>query len=942
MAGCKKAKSPGGQAGINYFFIIMKNLRITFLIICAVLPLLQARAAVPAKKQHVNIVMSLHSHPRVAFGVQTLAAALKAAGYEVSTLQQNTLPAGLTIAVATTGQPLTTRANQAWHLPLKKIAFHKEGFTISSSAQNNILVTGLDNSGALYGCLEMADQVKASGMLPKQISLTDHPEMVLRGACIGLQKSTYLPGRTVYEYPYTPETFPWFYDKALWIKYLDQMVENRMNSLYLWNGHPFASLVKLKDYPYAVEVDDATFKKNEEMFRFLTTEANKRGIWVIQAFYNIIVSKPFAEKNHLKTQDRNRPIIPIIADYTRKSIAAFVQKYPNVGLLITLGEAMEGVGNDDVNWFTKTIIPGVKDGLKALGQTEEPPIVLRAHDTDAPTDMKYALPLYKNLYTMAKYNGEALTTYTPRGPWADLHKTLSHLGSVQIENVHIMANLEPFRYGSANFIQKCVQAMHNTYEANGLHIYPQASYWDWPYSADNVNPRLLQMDRDWIWYKEWSRYAWNSRRDSVAEAAYWARQVAEKYGCDTRHGGDIMEAYNQSGEIAPKLLRRYGITDGNRQTLTLGMFVSQLVNPERYGLYPLLYNSEAPEGEMVTEYAEKEAKHEAHIGETPVKVAAGVVAEGKAAVEAIEKASPSVKTNRAEFERLKNDMYCYNALANFYAEKVQAALLVLKYKYSNKVADLQEAVPHLQKSVTWFKQLADLTGKTYLYANSMQTSQRKIPIGGNDGKNKTWAELLPQYQLELQKFSKNVDSLKRHEGEPPAEVKVKALQPVQVSVNQTNNNYPVKEQQKVFTDSAMIITDLDPVLRDLQGIPFSKARQINEGTTLTFTTNQPVKLLVGFFNKKAPEDLPEPQLEVDASANDYGQAEIKLANSVMVTNMGPVNVHAYTFAAGTHTLTLGKGACLILGFTGGNTNIPVYDAGLNKAGTNRKLDALFN
>ena len=31
------------------------------------------------------------------------------------------------------------------------------------------------------------------------------------------------------------------------------LVENRMNSLYLWNGHPFASLVKLEEYPFAVE-----------------------------------------------------------------------------------------------------------------------------------------------------------------------------------------------------------------------------------------------------------------------------------------------------------------------------------------------------------------------------------------------------------------------------------------------------------------------------------------------------------------------------------------------------------------------------------------------------------------------------------------------------------------------------------------------------------------
>ena len=347
-----------------------------------------------------------------------------------------------------------------------------------------------------------------------------------------------------------------------------------MNSLYLWSGHPFASLVKLKDYPYAVEVDEPTFKKNEEMFRFLTKEADKRGIWIIQMCYNIIVSKPFAEKNHLKTQDRERPIIPIIADYTRKSIAAFVEKYPNVGLGVTLGEAIEGVGQDDIDWFTKTIIPGVKDGMKALGKTEEPPLVLRAHDTDAPSVIKASRSLYHNLYTMAKYNGEALTTYTPHGSWAELHRTLSCMGTVQIENVHVLANLEPFRYGSADFIQKCVKAMHSVYEANGLHIYPQASFWDWPYTADSASSRVLEIDRDWIWYKEWSRYAWNCHWDRQQEVSYWLHQLGDKYGLAAEQGGDLLEAYEQMGEIAPKLLRRFGITDGNRQTLTLGMLMT--------------------------------------------------------------------------------------------------------------------------------------------------------------------------------------------------------------------------------------------------------------------------------------------------------------------------------------------------------------------------------
>ena len=443
-------------------------------------------------------------------------------------------------------------------------ALPKEGYSIATEGLLTT-VTGNDPSGVIYGTVDITDRFLHEGKLDLPEGRTeDAPEMVLRGTCIGVQKTFILPGRHVYEYPYTPENFPWFYDKERWVEYLDMLVDNRMNSLYLWNGHPFASLVKLPDYPFAVEVDDATFEKNKEMYRFLTEEADKRGIFVIQKFYNILVSKPFAEHYGIKTQDRNRPITPLLSDYTRKSIAAFVENYPNVGLLVCLGEAMDTY-EDDVEWFTKTIIPGVKDGLKALGRTDEPPILVRAHDTNCKMVMDAALPLYKNLYTMHKYNGESLTTYEPRGPWAKIHQDLSALGSTHIENVHVLANLEPFRWSSPDFVEKTVQAMHDVHGANALHLFPQASYWEYPYTADKLpdGSREEQLYRDWAWYKLWGRYAWNCRRDRQQEVAYWNREFARFYGMDDSQGALIREAYEQSGEIAPKLLRRFGITEGN-------------------------------------------------------------------------------------------------------------------------------------------------------------------------------------------------------------------------------------------------------------------------------------------------------------------------------------------------------------------------------------------
>ena len=818
----------------------------------------------------------------------------------------------------------------------------KEKFNISTG-KNSTAIRGNDETGILYACLELANRINATKSIPG-IHFTDAPEMVLRGQCIGLQKSTYLPGRNVYEYPYTPETFPWFYDKKLWLQVLDSMLENRMNSLYLWNGHPFASLVKLKDYSYAVEVDDATFKKNEEMYRFITTEADKRGIWVIQMFYNIIVSKPFAEHHKIKTQERERRIIPLIADYTRKSIAAFVEKYPNVGLMVCLGEAMEGVGNDDIEWFTKTIIPGVQDGLKALGKTNEPPIVLRAHDADAPSVMKAALPLYRNLYTEAKFNGEALTYARPRGTWAELHQKLSSLGSVQIENVHILANLEPFRYGSPDFIQQSVIGMHEVMGGNGLHLYPQASYWDWPYSADSVKgKRLLQIERDWIWYKAWSRYAWKAKRNRDEEIIYWSTLLANKFGCSVDDGKKILKAYEETGEIAPKLLRRFGITDGNRQTLTLGMLMTQLINPYRYGLFTLLYDGESPEGEMLIQYADKESSGEKHVGETPVQIFSEVRSHGDIAVKAIEAITARVTKNKDEFQRIKIDVYAYRALALHFAEKAAAALHILNYKYSDDIHDLEKAIPLLQQSVQHYKELAHLTKETYLYANSMQTQQRKIPMRGVDATYKHWTEMVPVFETELNTFKLKIDSLKRNTSVVGKQVT--AFQPANVKLDE--KTFAIETGSSPFTDTSLVINNFAPELKGLKAVQLSFKQQQRSGTTINFTTDRPVKILVGFFKTQRAAFttdtifLKEPELETNASADDYGQAEIKISNAVAMDGMPQVNIHVYNFKAGNHQLKLGKGVCLILGFIDGQQVIPVYDAMLMSDPKNKNIDWLF-
>ncbi|HLP75708.1 MAG TPA: hypothetical protein VK327_02210, partial [Candidatus Paceibacterota bacterium] len=591
-----------------------------------------------------------------------------------------------------------------------------------------------------------------------EMDFSDQPAMTLRGVCVGMQMTCILPGRKVYEYPCTPELFPWFYDKGLWTEYLDFLAANRMNTLYLWSGHPFASLVKLKDYPDAIEVPPDVFNKNVGMFRWLATECDRRGIWLVQMFYNIFLPKPLAEKHGVSTQ--LAAPTALAADYTRKSIAEFVKQYPNVGLMVCLGEALQGTENQ-INWATSTILPGVLDGMKAAGLKGQPPIVFRTHAMNPEAVIPACFQVYSNLFTETKYNGESLTTHEPRGKGRATHLAMAKLGP-HLANIHILSNLEPFRYGATEFIRKSVLASRDRLGASGIHLYP-LSYWNWPYSPDKVDPPLKQWNRDWIWFEAWARYAWNPDVNTNEDRAFWIGRLAGFYGCDTTAAGKILDAYNAAGEVAPMLIRRFGITEGNRQTLSLGMTLDQLVNPMKYGAISELWESQSPPGERLDEFMRKEKSKEPHVGETPESVIQSVCESATRAQGDLAAVESKVTRNRDEFERLFNDTACLTDLSIYYATKVRAAEAVLAEGVAGTGSDKRSAEEWMRMSVDMFKCLATRADDSYRFANSMQTAHRKIPFAGavnGRGTNYLWSQVLPLYEQELKDFQTAVENIK--------------------------------------------------------------------------------------------------------------------------------------------------------------------------------------
>jgi hypothetical protein len=879
-----------------------------------------------------RVIAAADATPRELYGAQRLRAVVE------------NLPGNESIYVAQRADRLLSR----WDGQLPQFWPGAQEAYVLRRFGNSIVVAGVDASGTLYGALELASRIHAEGQLPEQLDFEDHPALKLRGVALGMQKPEITYDGAEYDYPYTPENFPFFYDKTWWAHYLDLLVSERFNTLYLWNGHPFTSLLRLPKYPEAQELPTAQLEQNIALFQWLTAEADKRGIWIIQGFYNIHLSHAFA-RAHQVPYHLSAPT-PLSSAYTRYCISEFIRNYPHVGIFMTLGEAMGPHYGPE--WLTQTIIPGVKDGLAELARQEghpvaEPPIIVRSHATDIDKVMAQAAPLYADIDTMSKWNGESLTWTNIRGPVLQGFEKLVASSKVTIANIHLLSNLEPFRWGDPDYIRETVLHFERI-GIGGLHLYP-LRYWDWPYSADNTHPLLQQTDRDWIWYEAWARYAWNPHRDPKKERAYWTARFAEHFtaaASDPRApltdppllppdaadigeplgpsltpeqmqtGEHLLNAYELSGVCSPTLLPRIAITEGNREVFSLGMTMPQLIDAKRFSPAETLWTGDAPDGERLNEYVANEVRHLPQHGETPIDVADAMAASSTKAIDEAIAAQAGVTRDRDEYVRIVNDLRAIHALMLFYQAKTKAAEQVMLFGYDRDFSHLATAEMLLARSVDDFRDLTTLTNNAYRDAAAMHTSQRRIPVTGGPS-TEHFRDLLPVYERELAVYRERLQQLRNGHGETAAGATPTRLPQVAFTLAPgVGETFNVVNGQPIFAGAPEpTIASALPQIAGLTGIRGDR----QQSAPLNFTLAAPALVLVGFLNAPGTGSS-----DVSAATEQWNLA---LPDAFSLAGSGrSVSVWAKSLPAGQNQLDLGKGDWVVVGLVPENTTISLQAA----------------
>lgn len=607
---------------------------------------------------------------------------------------------------------------------------HPEAFRLERSDEVTQVMAG-GPAGVFYGVQET--------LLPHTVvGAEGAPDFDLRGAVLMMLSASW-----AYQSDLSPEVYPWFFDRELMTRYLDHLASARLNTLVLWSGHLFPHILELPGYPDASQFSRDEIQRNQEQFRWLTTEAAKRNISVLTHFYNIHISEHQAAamgREPTEGDDPTRYQVPddFVRDYYYTILSRYFEEFPNVGLYVCPGESL-ALEHQEA-WFRDVVFKAAKDSGK------NPTLIIRDWTLDE--GFKQALPsMYENLYSELKHNDETITS-----PWPDVrHEEWKGVLKGHIVNLHDPADTTPYRVGSPRLIGEIVQRWADAGWFKGAWFYPPQC-WIWPDTLDIVNGAdgesepLVNFDRDELWHLLEGRHLWQAGRGIAADHAWASGWLGRKFG-DAGIGPLLTDWYDLTGPILPGLQNLTATRFGNFFPPSIATVQANVDDILTYrvrlddprpegptGLTHQRYYSQPIDAYTIERYRERYDTAELKdLRSLPVarlgwELAAGREAEGylrpdylldlylAMAKESREKAEAALAlggNNPDEIRRFLQDSQCLVLTVEYYQLKVEAALQKRLYQLTGRKARLADFERAMEESVEKYAELIDYARQFY-------------------------------------------------------------------------------------------------------------------------------------------------------------------------------------------------------------------------------------
>ena len=631
-----------------------------------------------------------------------------------------------------------------------------EGYAIKILPNNKAAVISSDQTGVMYGLMDLAEQLQMGKRIETVIEKTINPKLKFRGIKFNLPWNSYRKDESLQLHEKTLR------DLNYWKKFLDMMAENRFNALTLWNLHPFTYMIRAKNFPEACPYSEAELKVWQDFWHGLLKIAADRGIKTYVFNWNIMVSHSFAKKysvaEYCLDDYQGKDFIgegdysPIVQRYMRESVTQLINEYPELtGIGISQNERMEGV-DEQVwqDWIVDTY------GSALDSSNRKPEVIVRAHTHPAPELTRNAVEERMNrwgtMYVDVKFNwSHAHATpdlmYIHGGSkskilWDPKPKNYSMIYTMRNEDFFVL------RWGEPEFIREVIKRNSQDYVGGyliGSETYiPGKEYITKPGKNRTWN---YAFEKQWLFYQVWGRLMY----DPSTSNDVFANTFDRKYGIT--FGDKLMRAHVLADKMPLKLASFYAASWDF--TLYSEGFLANAPSRMKCGydsISPFISVNEIIETTVldtnlipIKDFVSGKGTDLRKI--SPLTLADELNKNGNDALDILQTISVTNPTVVHEIDDIKSWAF----LSLYFGEKLKGGTALQQYRVTGNRDKQKESIRHLERALQYWKKVADITSKYIDEIPLMHLNPKYVNSGNRRPLKKfSWAALTGEVKNDIE------------------------------------------------------------------------------------------------------------------------------------------------------------------------------------------------
>jgi len=614
-------------------------------------------------------------------------------------------------------------------------------------------ITACDERGALYGLLDVAQELRLGTPRDQILDRTVKPHLEFRAIKFNLPWSAYRTSPALEQHQKTCK------DLRYWEAFLDMMVENRFNVLTLWSLHPYTYMIRPRNFPEACPFDDVELAEWKKLWSGIFAMAKQRGIETYLLNWNIFVSPEFARAHHvapwsvtLSHIGKETDSSELVVRYTREVVTQVLDEYPALtGLGITLGERMGGMTPDQRrDWLDQTFFNGIAQAKRPAKFIYRAPLSANTGSggtTSEENDRRSRAQIESltnnivgPIYVEFKHNwSHAHSTpelfHVHGGPLSDAYwnpKPTRHkvIWTMRNEDLYIL------RWGQPDFVRAFIQRQEGKDYVGGAvigsecyipaldYISKAGAHKNWQYA----------FERQWLFYTVWGQLLY----DAATPDARFEAMFDVRFGKGV--GKNLLTAWKLASNVPLHFASFHkGTWDGSLYTEGFSSWIDKdeggrtffgidgfikhpVLDTKRYvNIADYVKTGRLPEGAMSPiELATKLERESA----TAMSLVAELRARGGV--------SPALECELTDIEA-----WC--AYGSYFAEKVRGGVALATARKNSDVTQQRIAIAALERALVYWKHLAE-RGATF----------NELPVLSNSRQPFSWASLTPAVEGDIE------------------------------------------------------------------------------------------------------------------------------------------------------------------------------------------------